>query len=140
MMTRFQLDNGFRSFGEIVNDLLNEVPARVNSFYPKANITESKDNFEIDMLVPGRKKEDFKISLDKNLLTISFESKKEEEKKEDKKAVIREFSHRSFSRSFSIDDKIDVEGISAKYEDGILKLTLPKKEEVKALPKEIAIQ
>lgn len=139
MMTRFQLDNGFRSFGEIINDILNEVPDTANNFYPKTNISESKDNFEIEMLVPGRKKEDFKISLDKNLLTISFESKKEE-KKEDKKTITREFSYRSFSRSFTVDDKINVEGISAKYEDGILNLTLPKKEEVKVLPKEISIQ
>lgn len=139
-MNRFPINyDGFRTFGEIVNDIFTDAPAQVNGFYPKTNITETKDNFEIEMLAPGRKKEDFKISLDKNLLTISFETKKEE-KKEDKKMVSKEFSYQSFSRSFTFDDKIKSEDIVAKYEDGVLTLTLPKKEEVKEMRKEIAVQ
>jgi len=140
-MTRLQFnDSGFRSLGDLVSDILNDAPlAKANSFFPRANIYETKDDYQIEMLVPSRKKEDFKISLEKNLLTISFEAK-EEEKNTEKKLINKEFSIRSFNRSFTIDEKINPEGIVAKYEDGVLTLALPKKEEVKALPKEIAIQ
>lgn len=132
-------DNGLRTFGDFFSDFLNETPRSSHSFYPRTNIHETKDDYQIDMMVPGRKKEDFKISLDKGILTIAFETKEEKENKEES-IISREFSVRSFSRSFSIDDKVDSEKIEAKYEDGILKLTLPKKEEVKVLPKEIAIK
>ena len=138
-MTRFQFnDPGFKTFGEIVNDIFNEVPNPVNHFYPKTNISESKDNFEIEMLVPGRSKEDFHIALDKNLLTISYDKK--EEKSSEKNLVKKEFTLRSFSRSFTIDEKINIDDIQAKYENGILRLTLPKKEEVKISPKQISVQ
>lgn len=139
-MTRFQFnDAGFKSFGDFVNDMINEVPKTVNSFFPRTNIHETNDQFEIEMLVPGRKKEDFKIALDKNLLTVSFDSK-EEEKNEDKKLIKKEFTLRSFNRSFTIDEKINVEGIEAKYDNGVLTLALPKKEEVKVMPKEISVK
>lgn len=139
-MTRFQFnDAGFRSFGDLVNEILNDPRPTTNRFYPRTNISETKDDFQIDMLVPGRNKDDFGISLDKNLLTISFDAK-DEDKNEDKKLIKKEFSLRSFSRSFSIDEKINQDGIEARYENGILSLTLPKKEEVKVLPKEIAVQ
>lgn len=138
-MTRFQFnDPGFKTFGEIVNDIFNEVPNPVNHFYPKTNISESKDNFEIEMLVPGLSKEDFHIALDKNLLTISYDKK--EEKSSEKNLVKKEFTLRSFSRSFTIDEKINIDDIQAKYENGILRLTLPKKEEVKISPKQISVQ
>lgn len=138
-MTRFPFnDASFKNFGEIVNEILNEVPAQVNAFRPRTNISETKNSFEIEMLVPGRHKEDFKISLDKNLLTISYEPK-EEKKDEERKTISKEFSFKAFSRSFSIDDKINQDQISGKYEDGVLILSLPKKDEVKIAPKEIAI-
>lgn len=140
-MTRLQFnDAGFRSFGDLVNDMLNDNrPATTHSFYPRTNIFETKDDYQLELLVPGRRKEDFKISLDKNLLTVSFDAK-EAEKNDEKKMISKEFSIRNFSRSFTIDEKINIDGIVAKFENGILTLALPKKEEVKALPKEISIQ
>jgi HSP20 family protein len=83
-------------------------------------------------------KEDFKVSLEKGILTISFEKKTETNNK-DYKTHRKEFAFTSFKRNFSVDDKINTEAIQAKYDNGILKLLLPKKEEVKSLPKEITI-
>jgi HSP20 family protein len=100
---------------------------------------ETTDDYQLEFNVPGRKKEDFKITVDKNLLTVSFE-KSEEQKEETKQFIKREFVTQSFNRSFTLDEKINADDINAKYENGILMLTLPKKEEVKVLPKEIAIK
>lgn len=83
-------------------------------------------------------KSDFNIKLEQNILTISAE-KKEEVKNEDEKHIRKEFSYRAFKRSFTLDEKIEASGIAAKYENGILKLELPKKEELKQLPKEITV-
>jgi len=88
---------------------------------------------------PGRNKEDFKINVDGGMLTISFEQKEEKEQK-DYKTIRREFHYQSFKRNFSLDEKINPEGIEAKYENGVLKLLIPKKEEVKIAPKQIAIK
>ena len=109
-----------------------------NFSLPAVNINESKDEYELAFNAPGRNKEDFKITIDKNILTVAFE-KKEETKDENKKQVKKEFSFQSFKRSFTLDEKIAADNIAAKYENGILTLTLPKKEEVKIQPKEIAI-
>jgi len=106
--------------------------------YPVVNIHETNEAYQLELVAAGLNKEDFKIQAENDLLTISFE-KKEETAKSDVKVIRREFSHQSFKRSFSLDEKIDVEGIQARYESGILKLTLPKKEEVKTSPKEITI-
>lgn len=105
---------------------------------PAANIYETPGAYHIDLNVPGRNKEDFKVNVDKDLLTISFE-KKEEKTTEDGKSIRKEFSFNSFKRSFSLDETVNVEGIQARYDNGILKIELPKKEEVKAEPKQIAI-
>jgi HSP20 family protein len=110
----------------------------VNRTTPAVNIHESADGYQVDLVAPGLNKSDFKVNLEKGLLTISYEKKTEQEQK-DHKVHRREFSVNSFKRSFTIDEQIDVEGIQAKYENGILQLVLPKKEEVKVLPKEIAI-
>jgi HSP20 family protein len=106
---------------------------------PPVNIHETSDAYHLELFAPGLKKEDFKINLEKGLLTISFENKTETENKE-YKTHRREFSIASFKRSFNIDDKINADGIEAKYENGVLKLFFPKKEEVKVQPKAIAIQ
>ncbi len=106
---------------------------------PPVNIYENKDGFHLELVAQGLKKEDFKVNLDKGLLTISYEKKTENESNE-YKTHRREFSVTNFKRSFNIDDVVNSEDIQAKYEDGILKVFLPKKEEVKVLPKEISIQ
>lgn len=131
-----------RSFTNVFDELVNSFPstfdARSNSSV-SVNINENENGYSIDFNVPGRNKEDFKIDVDKGLLTISFEKKEETENKE-VKSIRREFSFNSFKRSFSLDEKINAENIEAKYENGILKVFLPKKEEVKIAPKHITIQ
>ena len=106
---------------------------------PPTNIHETSDAYHLEMNVPGRNKEDFSIQLEKGLLTIGFE-KKETAVDKDVKTIRREFSFNSFKRSFSIDEKINTAGIQAKYENGVLKLLLPKKEEVVSNPQAITIQ
>ncbi|HUZ60435.1 MAG TPA: Hsp20/alpha crystallin family protein [Hanamia sp.] len=130
-----------KTLDSFLDNLLNDLPVTSNSNlnFPAVNIAETKDDYELEFNVPGRKKEDFKITVDKNILTVSFE-KKEEQKEEGKQFIKREFVTQSFKRSFTLDEKINADEINAKYEDGLLLLTLPKKEEVKVLPKEIAIK
>ena len=129
-----------KSLDSFLNRLINEVPAvQSNGFnFPPVNISETKNDYELEFNVPGRKKEDLKISVDKNILTVSFE-KKEEIADENRKQIKREFTLQPFKRSFTLDDKVIPDKIAAKYENGLLILTIPKKEEVKAEAKTIAV-
>jgi len=134
-----------KTFDSFLNNILNDVPSsdryrdQGNGFnFPAVNISETKDLYELEFNVPGRNKEDFKITVDKNILTVSFD-KKEEVKDENKKQVKKEFTLQSFKRSFTLDEKILSESIAAKYENGLLVLSLPKKEEVKVEAKQIAV-
>ncbi|MRG45605.1 Hsp20 family protein [Chitinophaga sp. SYP-B3965] len=102
------------------------------------NIRETKDAYVLDVVAPGFEKGDFKINLDGQTLTISSE-KKTEQKVENEKQIRREFSFRSFSRSFTLDENVDAEKINAKYDNGVLKLTLPKKEAKQETAKEIIV-
>ncbi len=131
---------GSKALNGFLDSFLNDFHYTPNNNlnFPAVNINESNDDYELAFNVPGRSKEDFKITVDKNILTVSFE-KKEEVKDENKKQIKKEFSLQSFKRSFTLDEKIAADNIAAKYENGILTLTLPKKEEVKVQPKEIAI-
>jgi HSP20 family protein len=106
---------------------------------PAANIIETPDSFQLDLAAPGMKKDDFKIHLENNILTISSEV--EDEKLEEGKNYSRkEFFFGSFTRSFTLPKIVDLEKISADYENGILKVMLPKKEEAKLdIKKEIRI-
>lgn len=98
---------------------------------PSVNIRETGDNFEVEMAAPGMDKQDFKIELDGNTLTIS--SKKEHNQESEQEGYSRrEFSYQSFQRSFVLPkDVVDVEQIRAKYENGLLHLTIPKQEKAK---------
>lgn len=102
------------------------------------NIRETKDAYVLDVVAPGFEKGDFKINLDGQTLTISSE-KKTEQKTENEKQIRREFSFRSFSRSFTLDENVDADKINAKYDNGVLKLTLPKKEAKQETAKEIIV-
>ncbi|WP_435622998.1 Hsp20/alpha crystallin family protein [Flagellimonas sp.] len=99
---------------------------------PAVNIKENETGFELELAVPGAKKEDFKIEVDNEVLTISSEGKTETE---ETKGNFRrkEFSYTAFKRVFTLPETVDGSKIDASYESGILKLALPKKEE--ALPK-----
>ncbi len=138
-------DNYFeRSIDGFLKELFTETPAQncgtreSNLHFPPVNITENDNAYLLDLKAPGFEKADFTVNLDGNLLTISTQ-KKEEIKDENPKFVRREFSFTSFKRSFTIDEKIDAEKIDAKYENGILKLVLPKKAVAKPDTRQISI-
>ncbi len=106
-----------------------------NTTLPAVNIRENNDNFVVEMAAPGMKKEDFKVELDGNTLTISSERNQEHEENEGERFARKEFSYQSFQRSFQLSkDVVDVDSIHAKYENGVLQLVIPKKEEVKQKP------
>ncbi|HEX8313497.1 MAG TPA: Hsp20/alpha crystallin family protein [Segetibacter sp.] len=102
------------------------------------NIRETEKEYLLDVVAPGLNKEDFKISLENNLLTVSVE-KREETVNEGEKHIRREYGFQAFKRSFTLDEKINADGISAQYVNGVLTLNLPKKEEVKPATKQISI-
>jgi HSP20 family protein len=134
-----------KSFNNLMDDLFTELPVlyktgfNIGNGFAPANIKEKEKSYEIEVVAPGFEKADFKINVDQDVLTISAE-KKEEAKEENVKQIRKEFSYRSFKRSFTIDDKVDATGIEAKYVNGVLTLNLPKKEQVKASAQEITIQ
>jgi HSP20 family protein len=106
---------------------------------PAVNITESDGFYEVALAAPGMKKDDFKIDLNGNMLTISSET---EEKKEEKEQQFtrKEYNYTSFSRSFTLPEHVNAEKIEARYENGVLKIALPKKEEAKKpAAKQIAV-
>ena len=101
---------------------------------PSVNIKEREEAFEVEVAAPGMQKEDFKITLDSGILTISS-SREDKEEENDGNFTRREFSYQSFQRSFELaKDVVDEENIEAKYENGVLRLTIPKKEDAKAQP------
>lgn len=97
---------------------------------PSVNIVEHDNQFEMQLAAPGLEKGDFNIRIENDYLVISTEKKSEKDETSDNgKYTRREFNYSSFKRSFQLDDIINREAISAAYENGVLKLTLPKKEE-----------
>jgi len=107
---------------------------------PAVNISENKDNYEVSLAVPGMKKDDFNIDVEGNTLSISAEKKEEKEEKEEK-YTRKEFNYSSFVRTFSLPDGVNKDKIDASYENGLLKLVLPKTEEARKAPsKHIAVK
>ncbi len=108
---------------------------------PAVNITEQKDDYQVSLAAPGMKKDDFKIDVNGNMLTISSEKEEKKEEKE-KRYTRKEYSYSSFERCFTLPDEVNKEKIDARYEDGVLRLVLPKKEEAKkmAISKHIAVK
>jgi HSP20 family protein len=101
---------------------------------PSVNIKETADNYEVEVAAPGMDKNDFKVTLDGNLLTISS-VKQREESKEEESFTRKEFSYQSFQRSFELPKNVvDEENISARYENGLLLLSIPKLEQAKQKP------
>ena len=136
-----------KSFNNLMDDFFATVPSifrddfvtpSFRSFTP-VNIKETENDYVLEVVAPGFQKDDFKINLDNNTLTISAD-KKEETENNNENFIRKEFKQQSFSRSFTIDEKTDAENISAKYVNGVLTLNLVKKQEVKPQVKEISIQ
>jgi HSP20 family protein len=129
-------DDFFKPWNEWFDN--NSVLARTMNV-PAVNITEKKDKYEVSLAVPGMKKDDFKIDIDGNMLSISSEKEEKKEEK-DKLFTRKEYNYSSFSRSFTLPNEINSEKIEAKYEDGVLKISLPRKEDTKkSLAKQIAV-
>jgi HSP20 family protein len=143
-MTMIKVHNPVqKNINNLFDEFFNELPsfgkAVNNLFSPAVNIVETADAYHLELMAPGRNKEDFAIAVDKGLLTISYE-KKEEVKNDTVKTVRREFSYQSFKRTFNLDEKINADAIQAKYENGLLKLLLPKVAEANEPAKNIIIQ
>lgn len=105
-----------------------------NTTLPSVNIKEDSVGYDVEVAAPGLGKEDFKIELNNNILTISSEKQEETETKEGQMFTRREFSYQSFNRSFTLPNTVESDKITAKYDNGILKISIPKKEEAKPKP------
>ena len=145
--SKFHNRNFDRSIDNMVDELFNGLPVVLNDGYNfltkqgyvPVNINEVDSGYTVDVIAPGFEKSDFKVNIDNNVLTISAE-RKTEEKRQTEKQIRKEYSYRSFKRSFTIDDKIDATAIDASYVNGVLKLNLPKKAEVREAAKAITIK
>ncbi len=124
-------------FTSLIDDLfLNQDWSQINTTVPAANIIEADDHFNIELAAPGKKKSDFKIELDERVLTISSETETKSTEKEGS-FTRKEFGYRAFKRSFNIPDTLVTDKISANYKEGILTVSLPKKEEALPQPKKL---
>jgi len=125
-------------FIDFFNDDLLNYPVIRSSTLPAVNIREDADRYQLEIVAPGIKKDDFKLSLDNGTLTISAESKNESQTKHDNYRRL-EYSFESFSRSFSLPDNINADQVNADYKDGVLTINLKKrisepKEKAKLIP------
>ena len=133
--------NALNPFTDVFDSLFNDsfISDRLTTKVPAVNIAESENDFHIELAAPGLQKEDFKINLDKYVLSVSVE-KKTENTREGKRYNKREYSYTSFVRSFTLPETANQERIEAEYVDGILKINIAKKEEAKSLTREISIK
>lgn len=105
------------------------------------NIRETDKSYELQLVAPGLKKDDFKVNVSHDVLTVSFEQKEEQSHENKEEGWLRkEYQKRSFTRSFNLDDVIDANKIDAKYADGVLHLTMPKKEGAQSISRTIEIK
>ena len=140
----------FKKNNDLLNETLNSVFGNqlftnwenmnlTKSYTPKVNITEDRDTFNIKMELPGLTREDVKLAVENNVLSVSGQ-KKEETKTEDKNVIVNELFYGEFSRNFNLSKDIKIDAIDAEFKDGILNITLPKVEEAKPVVKEINIK
>ncbi|HYG38351.1 MAG TPA: Hsp20/alpha crystallin family protein [Cytophagales bacterium] len=127
----------FDGFGkDFFDDLM---PFNSNQSLPAVNIMDKENEYRIEVAAPGLKKEDFKVNMEGNILTVQSEKETRKEENNEKYAR-REFGYSSFTRSFTLPEGTDAENVNASYNDGILSIQVPKKEEArKKVPKQIAI-
>lgn len=122
---------------EFLNDFNTSVGQDYRSSVPAVNVHESETGYTLEVAAPGLQKEHFHINLDGRVLSISAEQK-EEKKEENGKWTRKEFSYSSFKRAFTLPENVNENSIEARYENGILTVSVPKAEEVK--PKQIEIR
>jgi HSP20 family protein len=141
-MSLVKRENYWPAWPSFFNDFLNrdwydwsnQNFSLTNTTIPSVNIKETENEFEVDMAAPGMAKDDFRIELNNSVLTISSEKQSDSKTNDGKNITRREFSYQSFSRSFTLPAIVETDKISAKYENGILRLNIPKKEEAKPKP------
>ncbi|MFD1256308.1 Hsp20/alpha crystallin family protein [Mucilaginibacter terrae] len=128
-------------FNDILENLFNDsfVADRMVSRVPAVNISETPEAYHIELAAPGLKKQDFKLSTERNLLTVSVEQRAENTETQ-KRYNKREFSYSSFVRSFTLPDTADDSRIEAVYNDGVLQIDVAKKEEAKMVSRQIEIK
>jgi HSP20 family protein len=128
------------SFNSVFDSIFTDsfFSGRDTAVVPAVNICETADHFQIELAAPGLVKEDFKINLERNLLSISVE-KEQQNQQQGKNFSRREFSYTSFVRSFTLPESADENNIEAKYNDGILLLQIAKREEAKVTTRQISI-
>jgi HSP20 family protein len=145
-MTLVKFGNGQKNypvnpfFNDVFDSILNDtfIGDKLISRVPAVNIAENENEFHIELAAPGLKKEDFKINLDKNVLSVSTDKKVENV--EGTKFSKREYNYTSFTRSFTLPETVDHSKINAEYTDGVLTLTVAKREEAKFQSREIAVK
>ena len=135
------LRSNFPAFS-VFNDLFDSDVYRSNvarqNWVPAVNVVENDTDFEIEVAAPGMQKDQFDVSVENGVLTISGNVTKEEEQKE-RNFTRKEFTTKSFTRSFTLPENLDDEGIAAKYQNGVLHLTLKKKEKKEPQKKQISV-
>jgi HSP20 family protein len=137
-----QKNNGLNPlFTDVFDSILNDtfLSDKLVTKTPAVNIAETENDFQIELAAPGLSKEDFKISVEKNILSVSAE-KKVEAAATDKKYSKKEFNYNAFTRTFTLPETVDYAKIEAAYTDGILKLNIAKKEEAKIQTREISVK
>jgi HSP20 family protein len=141
-LVKFKRDNE-KALMPGVNDIFESIfndtffSDRIVTRVPAVNISETTDHYHIELAAPGLKKQDFKISVDRDQLNISVEQQAEQN---DRKYNKREYSYTSFVRSFTLPELADQDRIEAAYEDGVLKIDVAKKEEAKTISRQIELK
>jgi len=128
-------------FADVFDSIFNDTffSDRMVARVPAANISESQDHYHVELAAPGLKKDDFKIGLERNVLTVSVETQNEEQDVQ-KNYAKREYSYGSFVRSFTLPETANAENIEASYTDGILAIDIAKREEAKIVRRQIEIK
>ncbi|MGZ3776263.1 MAG: Hsp20/alpha crystallin family protein [Mucilaginibacter sp.] len=128
-------------FNDVFESIFNDTffNDRMVTRVPAVNISETENNYHVELAVPGLKKDDFKLNLEQNVLTVSVEQSTEQQDNQ-KNYNKREFSYSSFVRSFTLPESADDSNINASYTDGILTIDIAKREEAKAIRRQIEIK
>jgi HSP20 family protein len=144
-LVKFNRNKENQTFLPGINDVFESIfndsffSDRMVTRVPAVNVSESNENYHIELAAPGLKKQDFKISIDDNVLSISVEQQSEQSQN-DRKYNKREYNYSSFVRSFTLPELADQNRIEASYENGILKIDVAKKEEAKTVSRQIQLK
>ena len=145
-LVKFNADKGnngslLPGFNDVFDSIFNDsfFSDRMVTRVPAANISETEDHYHVELAAPGLQKEDFKINLDRNMLNISVEHQRENNDVQ-KNYSKREYSYSSFVRSFTLPDSANADSIEAAYTNGVLKIDIAKREEAKAIRRQIEIK